>query len=39
MQLHVTPSIFFSRIVSSEALVYNSHFFFENGRFKEIIRY
>ena len=28
MKLHVTPSYFFSRIVRSEALVYNSFFFF-----------
>ena len=28
MKLHVTPSNFFSRIVKSEALVYNSFFFF-----------
>ena len=33
---HVTPSNFFSRILKSEALVYNSYFF-QNSRFKEII--
>ena len=38
MKLHVTPSNFFSRIVRSEALVYNSFFFFQNSRFTEIIR-
>ena len=35
---HVTPTIFFSRILKSEALVYNSYFF-QNSRFTEIIRH
>ena len=35
---HVTPSIFFSRILRSEALVYKSYFF-QNSRFTEIIRH
>ena len=28
---HVTPSIFFSKILGSEALVYNSYFFFRTA--------
>ena len=35
---HVTPSIFFGRILRSEALVYNSYFF-QNSRSMEIIRH
>ena len=35
---HVMPSNFFSRILKSEALVYNSYFF-ENSRFTEIVRH
>ena len=31
MQLHVTSSNFFSRIVQSEALVYNSYIYFQNS--------
>ena len=34
---HATPSIFFGRILRSEALVENSYFF-QNSRFTEIIR-
>ena len=34
----VTPSVFFSRILRSEALVYNSYFF-QNSRSTEIIRH
>ena len=36
---HLTPSIFFSRILRSEALVYNSYFSFQNSRSTEIIRH
>ena len=35
---HVTPSNFFSRILKSEALVYNSYFF-QSSRFTAIIRH
>ena len=35
--VHVTPSIFFRRILRSEALVYKSYIF-QNSRFTEIIR-
>ena len=35
---HVTASNVFSRILKSEALVYNSYFF-QNSRFTEIIRH
>ena len=35
---HVTPSICFSRILWSEALVYNSYIFFRTARSTEIIR-
>ena len=35
---HVTPSIFFSSVLKSEALVYNSYFF-QSSRFTEIIRH
>ena len=38
MQLQATLSIFFSRIVRSEALVYNSYFF-QNSGFTKIIRH
>ena len=35
---HVTPPNFFSRILKSKALVYNSYFF-QSSRFTEIIRH
>ena len=31
LQAHVTPSVFFSRILRSDALVYNSYFFLEQS--------
>ena len=36
--MHVTPSNFVSRILKSEALIYNSQFF-QSSRFTEIIRH
>jgi len=36
--VHVTPLIFFSRILRSEALVYKSYFV-QRSRFTEIIRH
>ena len=38
LQVHVTPSNFFRRILRSEALVYKSYFF-QNSRSTEIIRH
>ena len=35
---HVTPSIFLSRILWSEVLVYNSHVF-QNSRSTKVIRH
>ena len=39
MKLHVTPSYFFSRIVRSEALVYNSFFFFRTAVLRKLLDY